>query len=51
MIKERQIKIDKIINTIQTRISDINILYRTGPDLYFYKKMALLKCLSKKLDR
>ena len=50
MIKERQKKIDEIVNTIQSRISDINIRYRTGPDFYFYKKSIELRRKSQNIE-
>lgn len=38
MIDKRQDKIENILSTIQSRISEINWRYRKGPDLYFYRK-------------
>lgn len=38
-IRDKELKAQKIINTITTRISAINRLFRFGPDLYFYKKI------------
>lgn len=38
MIDKRQDKIENILSTIQSRISEINRRYRKGPDLYFYRK-------------
>jgi len=38
MIEKRQDKIENILSTIQSRISEINWRYRKGPDLYFYRK-------------
>ncbi len=43
MIKDRQPKIQSIISTINSRISEINDLYRTGPELYFYKRLMQLR--------
>ena len=43
MIKDRRAKIDQIVNTIKTRISEINERYRSGPDLYFYKRIIELR--------
>jgi hypothetical protein len=39
----REIKIEKIIQTIDSKISDINRFYRQGPDLYFYKRIFALR--------
>jgi hypothetical protein len=43
MIKNADYKIDQIVTTIKTKISEINQRYRTGPDLYFYRKVIELK--------
>ena len=43
MIKNRSEKIEKIVSTIKTRISEINRLYKTGPELYFYKRLNHLR--------
>jgi len=43
MIKDRRAKIDQIDNTIRTRISEINRRYRSGPELYFYKRITDLR--------
>jgi hypothetical protein len=43
MIKDRRAKIDQIVNTIKTRISEINQRYRSGPDLHFYKRIIELR--------
>jgi hypothetical protein len=50
MIKERQKKTEEILKTIQSRISEINTRYRTGPDLYFYKKSIELRRKSQNID-
>jgi hypothetical protein len=36
-------KIGRICQTINTKISDINKFYRQGPDLYFYKRVFALR--------
>lgn len=38
-IPDRENKINAIVKTITTRIADINFLYRSGPSLYFYRKI------------
>jgi len=38
-IPDRANKINAVINTITTRIGDINSQYRTGPSLYFYRRI------------
>ena len=43
MIKNRVDKIEQITATIKTRILEINERYRTGPDLYFYKRLNHLR--------
>jgi len=43
MIEDRRAKIDQIVNTIKTRISEINRRYRSGPDLYFYQRIIDLR--------
>ncbi len=43
MIKDRIHKIEQIVAIIKTRISEINSRYRTGPDLYFYKRLIHLR--------
>lgn len=43
MVKDRRAKIDQIVNTIKTRISEINRRYRSGPDLYFYQRIIDLR--------
>ena len=50
MIKERQSKSDEIVKTIRSRISEINTRYRTGPDLYFYKKSLELRKKSQNIE-
>ena len=49
MIKEKTEKIEQIISTIETRISDINDKYRKGPDLYFYRKIIKLRSIYKSI--
>lgn len=43
MIKDKISKTHDIINTIQKEIATINDKYRSGPDLYFYKKALFLR--------
>jgi len=43
MIKDKLTKINRIAETINSRISEINKRYRTGPDLYFYRKLMQLR--------
>lgn len=43
MIKDRNHKIEQIVEVIKTRIAEINVVYRTGPDLYFYKRLNHLR--------
>jgi hypothetical protein len=43
MIEDEQQKIDKIILTIETQLSNFSDIYRSGPDLYFYKKIFNLR--------
>lgn len=43
MIKNRAQKKSRIVETITNRIGDINRLYRSGPDLYFYKRLNFLR--------
>ncbi len=38
-IPDRENKINDIVNTITQRIFDINSQYRSGPSLYFYKRI------------
>ena len=38
-MKDKEIRIERICETIKSRIGDINKFYRQGPDLYFYKKV------------
>lgn len=42
-MKNKDEKIDSICQVIKTRISDINISYRKGPDLYFYRRVFALR--------
>lgn len=48
LIPDREGKTQAIINTITSRIADINRFYRRGPSLYFYKRILALrkKCQS-----
>jgi len=50
MIKDRSIKIEQIGTTIKNRISEINKRYRTGPDLYFYKRLFSLRNNSNSIE-
>jgi len=50
MIKNREGKIGEIVRTIKNRISEINKRYRTGPDLYFYKKIFQLRSEAANID-
>ena len=50
MIKDRQKKAAEIVNTIQSRISEINERYRSGPDLYFYRKSIELRKKSQNIE-
>lgn len=50
MIKNRIHKIEQIVATIKTRISEINERYRTGPDLYFYKRLNHLRNNSESIE-
>lgn len=50
MIKDRDHKIEQIITTIKTDIQDINERYRSGPDLYFYKRLNHLRNGSKSIE-
>jgi hypothetical protein len=43
MIKDKLTKISRIVDTINSRISEINRRYRAGPDLYFYRKLVQLR--------
>lgn len=43
MIPNREDKIKAINNTITTRIADINSRYRSGPSLYFYRRVLALR--------
>jgi len=42
-IPSKDEKIEQIVETIKTKISEINERYRTGPDLYFYKRSMCLR--------
>jgi hypothetical protein len=43
MIPGRENKIESILNTMSTRIKEINERYRKGPSLYFYKRITALR--------
>lgn len=43
MIRNRKQKIDQIVSTITTRVSEINDRYRKGPSLYFYNRVFGLR--------
>ena len=43
MIRNRRQKINRIVNKIQNGISEINERYRSGPDLYFYRRLMTLR--------
>ncbi len=43
MIPERTAKFRAIVDTISTRIKEINARYRKGPSLYFYKRVTSLR--------
>lgn len=43
MIRDREDKIKAIVNTITTRIANINSTYRSGPSLYFYRRVLALR--------
>jgi hypothetical protein len=43
MIPDRENKIETIVNTMSTRIKEINKRYRKGPSLYFYKRITALR--------
>jgi hypothetical protein len=42
-IPNRESKIGAIIDTITSRISDFSLLYRSGPSLYFYRRIIELR--------
>ncbi len=42
MIRDRDTKRKAIINTLVTRIKEINKRYRSGPSLYFYQRITAL---------
>lgn len=50
LIKNRIHKIEQIVATIKTRISEINERYRNGPDLYFYKRLNQLRHNSNSIE-
>ena len=50
MIPDREIKIKAIVNTITSRIADINSRYRTGPSLYFYRRVLALRRSCRKVS-
>lgn len=50
VIKDRDTKIKQITTTIETGISQINDKYRSGPDLYFYKRLIDLRTGAKSVE-
>ena len=50
MIKDRNTRIKQITTTIETRISQINEKYRSGPDLYFYSRLMDLRSGAKSVE-
>ncbi len=50
MIRNRTHRRDEIITTIRKRISEINERYRTGPDLYFYRRLMKLREVSNNVE-
>lgn len=50
MIKDRIHKIEQIVAIIKSRISEINNRYRTGPALYFYKRLIHLRNNSNSIE-
>jgi len=50
MIRNHTHKIEQIVTTIKTRISEINERYRSGPDLYFYLKLMKLRKSSNSVE-
>ena len=42
-IRNRDTKYNEITNTMSTRIKEINERYRTGPSLYFYQRVIVLR--------
>ena len=50
MIKNRVDKIEKITATIKTKISEINKLSETGPELYFYRRVIDLRNNSNSIE-
>ena len=43
MIRNKEQKIDQIVSTITTRISEINDRFKKGPSLYFYNRIFELR--------
>lgn len=43
MIQDRENKFQAIVDTMSTRIQEINERYRKGPSLYFYKRITALR--------
>ena len=50
MIKDRKIKIEKIVTTIQARICEINNIYKKRPDFYFYQRLLQLRSQSPDIE-
>jgi hypothetical protein len=43
LIQDRNNKINYIVSAIETRIANINQVYRAGPSFYFYKRVTELR--------
>lgn len=50
MIKNREQKIEEIVNRIKNNIQEIDQRYRRGPALYFYEKLIRLRNGSKSIE-
>lgn len=50
MINNEKEKIDEIIFTIETQLSKFSDSYRSGPDLYFYKKIFDLRTKAPEIE-
>lgn len=50
MIRNRTHKRDEIVTTIRERIAEINERYRTGPDLYFYRRAMNIRGISNSIE-
>ena len=51
MIPQRDSKIKAVTRTIQTRMAEFNQRYRSGPSLYFYRRILSLRRSCPKIDR